>query len=448
MAETNYNDILCQAIDTIVQQRISNLTFDQTIICTIVDDTDAKNGHYIVTDKSVRFDAYSENTEYVTDDDVYVTIPKGDYNQTKVIISKYTADNNLDPLVYIKPLDQMFIITDDLVQKGQPNVISASILANGRKVSENRKTTTPGRTKIIWEYLLNESNNTDIKNNAIFDTLGIRASFKCDLLSTYNVRQGHYGLAITLYSDMNPESGTGSVTENTVLFDSAEMFGNPYSFVTFFEQQKIIDISKLNNITKISIALYQSGDFQYTESLEAKDMKALPSTYVNSEGATEDLMDNIFVGNVEIYFGMNIANVSDNTFSIYCSDHSTFSMVKEQIDENYNVKTIFPIWFNKEPDTNKYIGYSDGVYRTYVDADDPNRIVGAQYLEDNYRAKKDYYDKGASLNQLALEEQGIPPVQQVLQIYAYAQDAVKLMTKLYNLLNNNLKNICDKIIKK
>jgi len=58
-------------------------------------------------------------------------------------------------------------------------------------------------------------------------------------------------------------------------------------------------------------------------------MKALPSTYVNSEGATEDLMDNIFVGNVEIYFGMNIANVSDNTFSIYCSDHSTFSMVKE-----------------------------------------------------------------------------------------------------------------------
>ena len=63
MAETNYNDILCQAIDTIVQQRISNLSFDQTIICTIVDDTDAKNGHYVVTDKSVRFDAYSENTE-------------------------------------------------------------------------------------------------------------------------------------------------------------------------------------------------------------------------------------------------------------------------------------------------------------------------------------------------------------------------------------------------
>ena len=239
MAETNYNDILCQAIDTIVQQRISNLSFDQTIICTIVDDTDAKNGHYVVTDKSVRFDAYSENTEYVTDDDVYVTIPKGDYNQTKVILSKYTADNNLDPLVYIKPLDQMFIITDNLVKKGEPNVISAGILANGRKVSTTGRTTTPGRTKIIWEYLLSESDNTDIKNNAIFDTLGIKAGFKCDLLSTYNVREGHYGLAITLYSDMNPESGTESVVENTILFDSEEMFGNPYSFVTFFEQQKI-----------------------------------------------------------------------------------------------------------------------------------------------------------------------------------------------------------------
>jgi len=68
-----------RAIDTIVKSRIANLDFDKTVICTITDDSDKDNGHYVVNDGSISFDAYSENTEYATNDSVYVTIPRGDY---------------------------------------------------------------------------------------------------------------------------------------------------------------------------------------------------------------------------------------------------------------------------------------------------------------------------------------------------------------------------------
>ena len=79
MAEIQTNNIVIQAIDTIVQQRISSLDYDKTIICKIVDSSDSINGHYMVNDGSITFDAYCESSDYVVDESVYVTIPKGDF---------------------------------------------------------------------------------------------------------------------------------------------------------------------------------------------------------------------------------------------------------------------------------------------------------------------------------------------------------------------------------
>lgn len=85
----DYNEIICQAIDTIVQQRIAQIRFDETIACIIIEDKEKEFGKYKVQYGSMTFDAYSENTTYNNGTSVYVLIPKGDYSQKKIIISKY-----------------------------------------------------------------------------------------------------------------------------------------------------------------------------------------------------------------------------------------------------------------------------------------------------------------------------------------------------------------------
>jgi len=79
--KTNYNDIVLTAIDTVVSKRLEDLDYDKTIIATIVNADGAASGHYIVNDGAIDFDAYCSNNSYVVDDQVYVTVPKGDFTQ-------------------------------------------------------------------------------------------------------------------------------------------------------------------------------------------------------------------------------------------------------------------------------------------------------------------------------------------------------------------------------
>lgn len=86
MAE--YNEILCQAIDTIVKERLAQIKFDETISCVIIANNEREQGKYRVQYGSITFEAYSENTTYNINTTVYVLIPKGDYSQKKIILSK------------------------------------------------------------------------------------------------------------------------------------------------------------------------------------------------------------------------------------------------------------------------------------------------------------------------------------------------------------------------
>lgn len=61
---SNIGEIICVAVDTIVSERLKGISFDTTIVCTVEDATNKKDGKYIVSDGSIKFEAYSENTTY------------------------------------------------------------------------------------------------------------------------------------------------------------------------------------------------------------------------------------------------------------------------------------------------------------------------------------------------------------------------------------------------
>ena len=85
----DYNEIICQAIDTIVKQRLSTISFNRTITCIIIDNSQRKKGKYRVQYGSMIFDVYSENYEYENNTSVQVLIPNGDYGAQKIILSRY-----------------------------------------------------------------------------------------------------------------------------------------------------------------------------------------------------------------------------------------------------------------------------------------------------------------------------------------------------------------------
>lgn len=447
--KTDYNDILCQAIDTIVSKKIENLDYDKTIICDIVDASDASNGHYIVNDGSISFDAYSEDTGYKTSESVYVTVPKGDFTQTKIIISKYTANNGSDPISYVSPLNNTYLVTDNLVN-GKA-IRNNSILANGR-VEEDPSAPVyyipPGRYRLIWEQNLAANDNSIISNNAMFDTLAVKAKFKCDLGSLYKMKSGHYGLIYEIYSILNQDANPIEYRISRFDFNTDHFFGNPYMFLSYIGQEQTFDISSLGDITKINVYLYQSSDFKYRTEADVAD-KIVPTPAAGADLETsegqelkhqEDVgaLNNIFVDDLEIYFGMNLSKVGDNTFTIYTSSSSTFNVNQ---DSTYNTKTITPVWFNKTDD-GKYIGFSDGIY-DYLDA--PSDLIGKNYTEDAYLEKATYYNSAMQLDQQALIDKGIPACKELLLSYAFGQKAQKLLDKLYSRITINLNRCYTKL---
>jgi hypothetical protein len=104
---------LFQSIETIAKGLISDLKFNKTVICTIKDNKDAKDGKYYVTDGTSNFYAFCENTDYLIDQSVYVLIPNGDYGNQKIITGKYLADNN-DVYIYKSPWESFVDITNNL----------------------------------------------------------------------------------------------------------------------------------------------------------------------------------------------------------------------------------------------------------------------------------------------------------------------------------------------
>ena len=87
-------EIFCEAVDTIIKERIAEISFDKTVLCEIIDDSRRDKGQYIVImNDTAKFEAYSTDTSYRNRQAVYVQIPGGDWNQQKIIIGRKVDDN-------------------------------------------------------------------------------------------------------------------------------------------------------------------------------------------------------------------------------------------------------------------------------------------------------------------------------------------------------------------
>ena len=404
---TDYLEQLFQGVDILIDRKLKDISFDTTIICTIIDASDSKNGRYQVTDGTVRFEAYSDSDKYKVNDQVRVSIIKGDITKKKFIVGKYVTDNYTQPITYVSPLNTVVNITGNLIPNDKQGM---SIIANGR-ITENDPD--PKHHLICCIPLANGA-FADLQTNGIYNTITLKADFKT-FLHNYNVKSGTYGLQLDLV--VKPSRDSTRKLLKTAYLESSEMFGNPYAFSIATQQTKIFDIGTVGIITDILLTLYQDGNF-----IDINGNKIEPA-----------LIGNIAVENIELGFGSDLVAVGDNTLKIYTESdpqykyygHNPYPYDKKlgypnEINKVTNEKRLGLLWYNKN-DLNEYLGFSDGLYDPDYDE--------IEYLD---LAKED------TRLTVQMGRDGIPTDRDSLNLAANLEEAIPLITKAMKVVTQDL----------
>ena len=246
---------LFQSIDTIVKARLANLSYDQTLECEIISDTNAEQGKYLVQYQASLFTALSTDTSYKKGDIVYVQIPQGDFTKDKNIINKKEIEKKENKRLSFAN----FVKGTNLFSQAVYNhEYSLGITENG---VQDRTTT----------FTFNGP-------YAGYTKLGIQVAINADLL---DIISGDYGLKIELMGydqsismyqkdideDGNPDEVaylTNEIDEKIqpyFLLRNEDMIGvNPYNTKGYCIQEKVFDITN-KVITQIKISLWQDGNF-------------------------------------------------------------------------------------------------------------------------------------------------------------------------------------------
>ena len=90
-----YSDQLMQALEVVVDEKISTLQFDKTIQATITEIENADTGEYKVNYKEGIISAFAQDPKelFKVGDRVYVTVPEGDFSNKKFISHKITNNS-------------------------------------------------------------------------------------------------------------------------------------------------------------------------------------------------------------------------------------------------------------------------------------------------------------------------------------------------------------------
>lgn len=244
---------------------------------------------------------------------------------------------------------------------------------------------------------LNNTVSSTTQQLSRFDRLGIQANFQT-LLDKYNIVDGHYGLRIDIVS-MDPAS-TSTVTEynyHTFKLDNEIMFGNPYSFLSWSQQQCVFDISELGDIVGMQLIFYQDSDF-IDENNQLIPNKSLPQTIpaINTPEYEEYVqlkeqwdtylsMANILVKDIYISLGYDLDEFSEDTLLLYSFEPTTYSAYLTDVarsileERNKTLPEIERINLNTDQGTQEglKIVNEKNLYLRWVHVDKENNLVQA-----------------------------------------------------------------------
>lgn len=254
---------------------MGQLRFDKTIQAEIYSIVDLDTGEYQVKYAGNVFSAFAQDTtkSFSVGDNVYVTVPEGDFDNKKMITGvirssslSYSEINELNSwVVESSPtFDNMYGYSDES---------EYGVIAGAPSDDPNSKF-------VIFEASDDTPHNLFAQYALTNELIRIRASF----LTRFHMEhtQGNYGLEIRFFTKGDP-----------VVFrlDVSSFLGNPYSYTVYSPQTIIIQVP-MGYLTGLqSITLFEEN-FVYDRYVE----NGLVTDRENTTNA------NIFVSNIELGF--------------------------------------------------------------------------------------------------------------------------------------------------
>lgn len=297
---------------------------DITIDAFIIDATRAKEGVYTVGSGYSQFTAYSQAT-YKENENVYVLIPGGDYNKSKLIIGRRVSDSNgvynvideLEDMVFFHGSDASLINFDGK---------SIGIQANNRLEQEVLIGT--------WEGTY-----------AGVSRLGLAPTFT-SYLKPLGIVEGNYGIRLVV-------TDNGGATEE-IKFDSDEYFGNPYNYIYSTRLSRVHYFSTVKTIKRIEAYLYQKNNF-----VDENDNRVLP-TDTNKNIFLNKIFVGVGVGKNEIMTSRCSISTASGSNTYYSEEYAaTLSpnpaievrfaealdeLLKQLEESEYSEKNVKDIW--------------------------------------------------------------------------------------------------------
>ena len=299
----NYSEQIFQSIDTIVSQRLNEVSFDKTEICEIVSQDKDNVNKYWVSNGSLKYEAYSidENRKYLANQKVCVTIPQGNYDLRKLIIGSYTADETNENL-YVNPFNHL-------------------VTSSNHEVSDIIITTnTSGNSTSNFKDLnirFNYSNTID------FDYIGLE--FGLDTSSLQDTYKGTYSIELQIYNNEDKQLNTSRI----ILYNT-DLYGNPYGLIPILKFQHLFpfpkEIKKITDIAKIRVLLAQDGNFEKEGNIKLQDIK--------------------------LYFGYDTKTITKYELSLILEEGQN---LKYTTEETATARTLYLDWKHFDTSNTPYI---------------------------------------------------------------------------------------------
>lgn len=376
------SETLFQAVGILIDKKIESVKFDETIEATIVDAVKAEAGEYQVSTGNAKFTAYSMESQYRVNDVVLVTIPQGDYDNQKIIVSK-KVDKNNTPMIYKSPFQQLVDISTNLI--GNTAELNVGMWANGETEAWREDELNPGGEP-IWSREFNgeDQNSPPLQG---YTRIGLQGQFST-YLADFDTIKGNYGLALKITFSAPQVKDSANTWDKWVYLDSDSFLGDPYNFETYYTQEDVFDIEEYKDypITKLELYAYQRCNFYDT------DGNRVPT---NDDGNFSSIPPNIFIKDPYICVGIPVDSFDQDTAEIYSDNGLNYT--KDYDEDNNavsrfdnNAKTIQLRWVHRdeEKDLIKTMQYDDAFddkyeIRWYVyqlGAQSPDQFAGAHWV--------------------------------------------------------------------
>ena len=274
MSEITYEKAICQVVNTIADQRISQAGFDTTVEAVVIGILDKTRGKYKLKYQNNIFQAYANNSEVYYEEGKIVTvlIPNNDWTLGKLILGSKDGYGSINNQVLVNKINSNKI-GQSAVKMNIPSVGLCSYKGNDQK------------------QLYPTSEDISV-NSGVFSTYipeGDCFVLGMEVRTALGASQvgGDYGVIFEL--DVK-DSVTGDAAVRSYVVNSTDVLGNPYALRRATKVERVVSDVDIDKILGIKSIKAYCKDFPNGE-LEKPDIFITDITFNAGSLLTEDQLN-------------------------------------------------------------------------------------------------------------------------------------------------------------